>query len=82
MSNGDLQGVDRVVRITRELDRYHGFGPYPGARSFAASRSAEPPPLALMELPAALAAPEAETADWASKSRDDPTSGEEGAVKE
>jgi hypothetical protein len=62
MSNGDLHGVDRVVRIARELDRYHGFGPYPGARSFAAPRSAETPLLALPEPTAALAAPEAETA--------------------
>jgi hypothetical protein len=76
MSNGDLQGVDRVVRIARELDRYHGFGPYPGARSFAAPRSAEPPPLALPEPPAALAAPEAEMADGTSTSRNEPTSGE------
>jgi hypothetical protein len=82
MSIGDLRGVDRVVRIARELDRYHGFGPYLGARSFAAPRSAEPPPLALPEPPAALAAPEPETADGASKSWGDPTSGEEGAVKE
>jgi hypothetical protein len=82
MSIGDLRGVDRVVKVARELDRYHGFGPYPGARSFAARRSAEPPPLALPEPPAALAAPQAETAEGASKSRDDLTSDEEGAVKE
>src|SRR5271157_4820565 len=25
MSGGNLQAVDRVVRIVRELDRYHGF---------------------------------------------------------
>ena len=26
MMEGDLQAVDRVIRLTRELDRYHGFG--------------------------------------------------------
>jgi hypothetical protein len=82
VSAGDLKAVDQVIKVVRELDRYHGFGPYPGVRSFAAPRSAEPPPLALPEPPAALAAPEAEMADGTSTSRDDPTSGEEGAVKE
>jgi hypothetical protein len=68
MSNGDLRGIDRVVRIARELDRYHGFGPYPGARSFAAPRSAEPPPLALPEPPASLAPREAQEAGDEEKS--------------
>jgi hypothetical protein len=26
MGNGNLQAVDRYVKIVRELDRYHGFG--------------------------------------------------------
>ena len=26
MSNGDLRAVDKVVKVARELDRYHGFG--------------------------------------------------------
>ena len=26
MMTGDLQALDRVVKIVRELDRYHGFG--------------------------------------------------------
>src|SRR5271156_5746070 len=26
MMEGDLQAVDRMIRLTRELDRYHGFG--------------------------------------------------------
>jgi len=46
MMEGDLQAVDRMIRLTRELDRYHGFGqahiPAPP----------EPPP------PRRLAAPE------------------------
>jgi hypothetical protein len=25
MMEGDLQAVDRTIRLTRELDRYHGF---------------------------------------------------------
>ena len=29
MSGANLQAVDRVVRIVRELDRYHGFEPRP-----------------------------------------------------
>jgi hypothetical protein len=81
VSGGNLKAVDQVIKVVRELDRYHGFGPCPGALSFAAPRSAEPPPLALPQPPAALAAPEAETLDGASASRDDPTSGEEGADK-
>jgi hypothetical protein len=72
MSNGDLNAVDKVIKVARELDRYHGFAPYPGARSFAAPRSAEPPPLALPNPPAALAAPEAAPAtdEVASEPRD------------
>src|SRR5271165_1581535 len=31
MSGGNLRAVDRVVRIVRELDRYHGFPARPGA---------------------------------------------------
>jgi hypothetical protein len=27
MMEGDLQAVDRMIRLTRELDRYHGFAP-------------------------------------------------------
>lgn len=31
MSGGNLRAVDQVVRIVRELDRYHGFPARPGA---------------------------------------------------
>jgi hypothetical protein len=41
MMDGDLKAVDRVIRLTRELDRYHGF-------------AQAPPPL---EPPRRLAAP-------------------------
>jgi hypothetical protein len=54
MSNGDLHGVDRVVKVARELDRYHGLSPDRSAQRHAASLSAAPPPLlALPEPPAA-----------------------------
>jgi hypothetical protein len=29
MMEGDLQAVDRMIRLTRELDRYHGFAQAP-----------------------------------------------------
>ena len=55
MSLGDLKAVDKVIKVARELDRYHGFAPRP----VAPSRRAVParrrrPPLALPE-PAAAA---------------------------
>ena len=65
MGNGNLHAVDQVVKIVRELDRYHGFEPYASSQRFATPASAEPPPLALPEPPAALAPPEAETIDGA-----------------
>ena len=43
MMEGDLQAVDRMIRLTRELDRYHGFA--------QAHAPPEPPP------PRRLAAP-------------------------
>ena len=62
MSLGDLKAVDKVIKVARELDRYHGFGPHSNAQRFAAPTPVAPPPLALPEPPAALAAPEAEEA--------------------
>ena len=49
MSNGDLKAVDKVIKVARELDRYHGFAPHPNAPRFAPSSAAPtpPPPLAL-----------------------------------
>jgi len=49
MSGANLKAVDRVVRIVRELDRYHGFAP--------STRTSEPRQLAARQ-PLALAAPE------------------------
>ena len=54
MSRANLQAVDRVVRIVRELDRYHGFA------AAAPARLPEAPRLgALAEVRLALPAPEA-----------------------
>ena len=52
MSNGNLKAVDQVIKVVRELDRYHGFGAIPIPQSFAEA-PVTPPPLALLEPPAA-----------------------------
>lgn len=54
MSSGNLKAVDRVVKITREFDRYHGF-----ALSLAALAAA-PPALASPAVQPALAPPRIE----------------------
>ena len=81
MSLGDLKAVDKVIKVVRELDRYHGFGAYPNAQRFAAPGSA-PPPLALLEPLMALAPPEAEAAiaDRAVGEPSDSTPSEDGPV--
>ena len=68
MSLGDLRAVDKVIKVVRELDRYHGFAPHLNAPRFATSLpAAPPPPLALPEPPAAEPA-----MDWdESEPRDD-----------
>lgn len=58
MSLGDLNAVDKVIKVARELDRYHGFAPDRGAQRHAASLSAAPPPL--LSLPE----PSKPTRDW------------------
>ncbi len=35
MNGGNLKAVDRVVRIVRELDRYHGFSAPAGGGNYA-----------------------------------------------
>ena len=52
MSLGDLKAVDKVIKVARELDRYHGFGAISVPQSFPEAPVA-PPPLALLEPPAA-----------------------------
>src|SRR6202046_333774 len=60
MSLGDLKAVDKVIKVARELDRYHGFAPDRSAPSYAPSFPAAPlPPLALPEPVAANP-----TMDW------------------
>ena len=51
MSLGDLKAVDKVIKVARELDRYHGFAPERSAPSFALSFPVAPPSLALLEPP-------------------------------
>jgi hypothetical protein len=52
MSNGDLRAVDKVIKVARELDRYHGFAPDRNAPNYAPLLAAAPPqPLALPEPP-------------------------------
>ncbi len=60
MSDGNVKAIDQVIRIVRELDRYHGFAPHPESRRFAAPAPVAPPspPLALPEPPPGLAPPE------------------------
>lgn len=55
MSAGNVKAVDQVIKVVRELDRYHGFGPRLASRTLP-----EPPPLALPAPPPALGAPAVE----------------------
>jgi hypothetical protein len=43
MMQGDLQAMDRLMKLNGELDRYHGFG----RAQFAAPAEAAPPRLVL-----------------------------------
>jgi hypothetical protein len=52
MSRANLQAVDRVVKIVRELDRYHGFVAAEAARRPETPRLAAP-----ARIPLALEAP-------------------------
>ena len=84
MSTGNVKAVDQVIKVVRELDRYHGFGAYSSPERFVAPPLAGPPPLALPEPAAALATPGGEeAADRAeSERRGDPTPGADEAVLE
>jgi hypothetical protein len=63
MTAGNLKAVDQVIKVARELDRYHGFG---AASQMFAAPAPLPPQRALLEPPAALVPPKAEAAtDWA-----------------
>jgi hypothetical protein len=52
MTTGNVKAVDQVIKVARELDRYHGFGPLSIPQSFAEA-PITPPPLALLEPPMA-----------------------------
>ena len=52
MASGDLRAVDRVVRLVREMDRYHGFFPDRDAGRAPPERLVQP-----AGAPLALAAP-------------------------
>ena len=52
MTTGNVKAVDQVIKVVRELERYHGFGSVSIPQSFA-EPPVPPPPLALLEPPAA-----------------------------
>ena len=52
MGGGNLEAVDRVVRIVRELDRYHGFAAAPRSREETEAHRLPP-----VERPLALEGP-------------------------
>ena len=74
MSIGNLKAVDQVIKVVRELDRYHGFGPYSLSQRLPSPGPIKPPPLALPDPRTALAPPEAEeaTMDGAANEPRDP----------
>src|SRR5271168_5334652 len=49
MMQGDLQAMDRLIKLTSELDRYHGFAPaqIPRGPEAAPPRLAAPEPRAI-----------------------------------
>jgi hypothetical protein len=49
MSLGDLKAVDKVIKVARELDRYHGFSPSSIPQRFATPAPIAAPALALPE---------------------------------
>ncbi|RBP12864.1 hypothetical protein DFR50_11353 [Roseiarcus fermentans] len=54
MTDANLKAVDRVVRIVRELDRYHGFAAAERRRSGPAPRPLQPPAQAIASYGPAL----------------------------
>ena len=70
MSSGNLKAVDQVIKVVRELDRYHGFGPFSIPQSFAEA-PVTPPPLALLEPPATEPAMDWDESEPCDAPRDD-----------
>ncbi|HEY1781689.1 MAG TPA: hypothetical protein VGG79_14890 [Roseiarcus sp.] len=52
MTTGNVKAVDQVIKVVRELDRYHGFDGTPAPQR-SAEAPVKPPPLALLEPPPA-----------------------------
>ncbi len=42
MTTGNVKAVDQVIKVVRELDRYHGFGPLSTPQSFPEAPSRRP----------------------------------------
>jgi hypothetical protein len=70
MSNGNVKAVDQVIKVVRELDRYHGFGPISIPQSFAEA-PVTPPPVALLAPPAAEPAMDWDESEPCGAPRDD-----------
>ncbi|HEY3719397.1 MAG TPA: hypothetical protein VGL41_04575 [Roseiarcus sp.] len=53
MMEGDLQAMDRMIKLTGELDRYHGFASsrFPAPAEAASPRLAAAPPPAMLSAP-------------------------------
>jgi hypothetical protein len=53
MMEGDLRSMDRMLELTGELDRYHGFAPsrLPAPGEAASPRLATSPPRAMLSAP-------------------------------
>ena len=53
MMEGDLQAMDRMIKLTGELDRYHGLAPsrLPAPAEAASPRLAASPPRAMLPAP-------------------------------
>jgi hypothetical protein len=70
MTSGNVKAVDQVIKVVRELDRYHGFGPISIPQNFAEA-PVTPPPLALLEPPAAEPAMDWDESEPCGAPRDD-----------
>jgi hypothetical protein len=70
MTSGNVKAVDQVIKVVRELDRYHGFGAISIPQSVAEA-PVPPPPLALLEPPAAEPALDWDASEPCDAARDD-----------
>ena len=70
MTTGNVKAVDQVIKVVRELDRYHGFGAISIPQSLA-EPPVTPPPLALLEPPAGEPAMDWDESEPCGAPRDD-----------